>query len=170
MSSRSARKHGLATTSRFRPAFAPGIEAIANPICPGTRDPLLLEQAQIIGATTCVLGMRVERMARMERLHNCMLRHTEHAPDFQLFGRTNPKSSRQGSCRDHRTGPVGTLHQFSRRGGRRGGNVGARLLAVGVGSRLGRSTQAMVTRYMGLIVGSMGMQFVLTGLKAFLHT
>ena len=44
------------------------------------------------------------------------------------------------------------------------------LLAVGVGSRLGRSTQAMVTRFMGLIVASMGMQFVLTGLKAFLHT
>ena len=98
--------HGLATTSRFSPAFAPWIEAIANPICPGTRDPLLLEQAQIIGATTCVLG---ERMARMERLHNCMLRYTEHAPDFQLFGRTNPKSSPQGSCRDHRTGGDGKL-------------------------------------------------------------
>ena len=36
--------------------------------------------------------------------------------------------------------------------------------------RLRRSTQAMVTRFMGLIVASMGMQFVLTGLKAFLHT
>ena len=92
MSSRSARKHGLATTSRFSPAFAPWIEAIANPICPGTRDPLLLEQAQIIGATTCVLGVRAEGMARMERLHNCMLRYAEHAPDFQHFGRTNPRS------------------------------------------------------------------------------
>ena len=46
----------------------------------------------------------------------------------------------------------------------------ALLLAIGLGSRLGRSTQAMVTRFMGLIVASMGMQFVLTGLKAFLHT
>jgi multiple antibiotic resistance protein len=41
-------------------------------------------------------------------------------------------------------------------------------LAVGMGSHLGRSTQAMVTRFMGLIVASMGMQFVLTGLKEFL--
>jgi hypothetical protein len=40
-----------------------------------------------------------------------MLRHTEHATYFQLFSRTNPKSSPQGSCRDHRTGPVGTLHR-----------------------------------------------------------
>jgi multiple antibiotic resistance protein len=46
----------------------------------------------------------------------------------------------------------------------------ALLLAIGLGSRLGKSTQAMVTRFMGLIVASMGMQFVLTGLKAFLHT
>ena len=44
------------------------------------------------------------------------------------------------------------------------------LLAIRAGSRLGRSTQAMVTRFMGLIVASMGLQFVLTGLKAFLHT
>jgi multiple antibiotic resistance protein len=41
------------------------------------------------------------------------------------------------------------------------------LLAVGMGSHVGRSTQAIVTRFMGLIVASMGMQFVLTGLKAF---
>jgi len=41
------------------------------------------------------------------------------------------------------------------------------LLAVGVGSRVGSSTQAVVTRFMGLIVASMGMQFMLTGLKAF---
>jgi multiple antibiotic resistance protein len=46
----------------------------------------------------------------------------------------------------------------------------ALLLAIGLGSRLGKSTQAMVTRFMGLIVASMGMQFVLTGLKAFSHT
>jgi multiple antibiotic resistance protein len=44
----------------------------------------------------------------------------------------------------------------------------ALLLAITLGSHLGRSTQAMVTRFMGLIVASMGMQFVLTGLKAFL--
>jgi len=41
------------------------------------------------------------------------------------------------------------------------------LLAVGAGSQVGRSTQAIVTRFMGLIVASMGMQFVLSGLKAF---
>jgi multiple antibiotic resistance protein len=44
----------------------------------------------------------------------------------------------------------------------------ALLVAVGMGSHVGRSTQAIVTRFMGLIVASMGMQFVLTGLKAFL--
>jgi len=44
----------------------------------------------------------------------------------------------------------------------------ALLLAIGLASRLGRNTQAIVTRFMGLIVASMGMQFVLTGLKAFL--
>ena len=44
------------------------------------------------------------------------------------------------------------------------------LVAIQLGSRLGRSTQAIVTRFMGLIVASMGMQFVLEGLKAFLRT
>ena len=42
-------------------------------------------------------------------------------------------------------------------------------LAVRLGPRLGRGTQATVTRFMGLIVASMGMQFVLVGLKAFLE-
>jgi multiple antibiotic resistance protein len=42
------------------------------------------------------------------------------------------------------------------------------LLTIRVGSHLGRNTQAIITRFMGLIVASMGMQFVLTGLKAFL--
>jgi multiple antibiotic resistance protein len=46
----------------------------------------------------------------------------------------------------------------------------ALLLAIGVGSRVGGSTHATVTRFMGLIVASMGMQFVLTGLKAFLNS
>jgi small neutral amino acid transporter SnatA (MarC family) len=45
----------------------------------------------------------------------------------------------------------------------------ALLLVVGLGSRLGYSAQAMITRFMGLIVASMGMQFVLTGLKTFLN-
>jgi multiple antibiotic resistance protein len=45
----------------------------------------------------------------------------------------------------------------------------ALFLAIGLGSRLGRGTQAIVTRFMGLIVASMGMQFVLTGLKAFFN-
>ena len=43
----------------------------------------------------------------------------------------------------------------------------ALIVAVQLGSRLGRGTQATVTRFMGLIVASMGMQFVLVGLKAF---
>src|SRR5262245_49557951 len=42
------------------------------------------------------------------------------------------------------------------------------LVGIGVGSRLGGGTQAIVIRFMGLIVASMGMQFVLTGLKEFL--
>ena len=46
----------------------------------------------------------------------------------------------------------------------------ALILAVRLGPRLGRGTQATVTRFMGLIVASMGMQFVLVGLKAFLET
>jgi len=43
----------------------------------------------------------------------------------------------------------------------------ALILAVRLGPRLGRGTQATITRFMGLIVASMGMQFVLVGLKAF---
>jgi len=45
----------------------------------------------------------------------------------------------------------------------------ALLLAIGVGSRIGSGTQSTVTRFMGLIVASMGMQFVLTGLKEFFN-
>ena len=45
----------------------------------------------------------------------------------------------------------------------------ALLLAIQVGSRLGGGAQAIVTRFMGLIVASMGMQFVLAGTKAFFH-
>jgi multiple antibiotic resistance protein len=41
------------------------------------------------------------------------------------------------------------------------------LLAVSAGEHLGGNTQGSVTRFMGLIVASMGMQFALTGLKAF---
>ena len=48
--------------------------------------------------------------------------------------------------------------------------LAALLLAVKLGSHLNRGTQAVVTRFMGLIVASMGMQFVLTGLKAFFTT
>jgi len=43
----------------------------------------------------------------------------------------------------------------------------ALLLAISVGSRLDRNAQALVTRFMGLIVASMGMQFLLTGIKGF---
>ncbi|MGB9365718.1 MAG: MarC family protein [Xanthobacteraceae bacterium] len=48
--------------------------------------------------------------------------------------------------------------------------LAALLLAVKLSSHLNRGTQAVVTRFMGLIVASMGMQFVLTGLKAFFTT
>jgi len=51
-----------------------------------------------------------------------------------------------------------------------GVTLAALLLAVGMGSHVGRGTQAIVTRFMGLIVASMGMQFVLTGSKAFLSS
>jgi multiple antibiotic resistance protein len=45
----------------------------------------------------------------------------------------------------------------------------AALLLVGrMGSHIGRNAQGIVTRFMGLIVASMGMQFMLTGWKAFL--
>jgi len=44
------------------------------------------------------------------------------------------------------------------------------LLASQLGSRINRSTQAVVTRFMGLIVTAMGMQFALTGLKAFMKS
>jgi multiple antibiotic resistance protein len=44
------------------------------------------------------------------------------------------------------------------------------LLASQLGSRINRSTQAVVTRFMGLIVTAMGMQFALTGLKAFMNS
>jgi multiple antibiotic resistance protein len=43
------------------------------------------------------------------------------------------------------------------------------LLVTRLGSRISPNTQAIVTRFMGLIVTAMGMQFVLTGLKAFMH-
>ena len=45
----------------------------------------------------------------------------------------------------------------------------ALLLAIQLGARLGRGTQAIVTRFMGLVVASMGMQFVLVGARAFFH-
>jgi multiple antibiotic resistance protein len=45
----------------------------------------------------------------------------------------------------------------------------ALLLTIGIGSRVGSGTQATVTRFMGLIVASMGMQFVLTGLREFFN-
>ena len=46
----------------------------------------------------------------------------------------------------------------------------ALIVAVRIGSRVDKGKQAIVTRFMGLIVASMGMQFVLDGVKAFFHT
>jgi hypothetical protein len=67
--SRNALRHGLASISCRNPDFAPRIEAIARAICPDMSNPLLFEQALIIGETTCVLGcVCAERIARVERL------------------------------------------------------------------------------------------------------
>jgi hypothetical protein len=69
ISSRNARRHGLAGISRTHPAFAPRIAAIARAICPDTGNSLLFEQALIIGETTCVLSaVRTEQMELMQRL------------------------------------------------------------------------------------------------------
>ncbi len=46
----------------------------------------------------------------------------------------------------------------------------ALLLASQLGSRVNPHTQAIVTRFMGLIVTAMGMQFLLAGLKAFMQS
>jgi hypothetical protein len=69
VSSRNALRHGLATISRDNPAFTARVEAIAKGICPDIHNPMLFEQALIIGETTCVLAsVRAERTARTERL------------------------------------------------------------------------------------------------------
>jgi multiple antibiotic resistance protein len=51
-----------------------------------------------------------------------------------------------------------------------GVTLGVLLLVTQLGSRISHNTQAIVTRFMGLIVTAMGMQFVLTGYKAFMHS
>jgi hypothetical protein len=67
-SSRNARRHGLTRISRDHPEFAPRIWAIARAICPEGSNPLLLEQALIIGETTCVLSaVQAEQMAQAQR-------------------------------------------------------------------------------------------------------
>ena len=54
-----------------------------------------------------------------------------------------------------------------------GVTFGVLLIASKLGSHISQNisqnTQAIVTRFMGLIVTAMGMQFVLTGFKAFMH-
>jgi hypothetical protein len=68
VSSRNARRHGLTRISRDNPDFARRIAAIARAICPDSSNPLLLEQALIIGETTCVLSaVQAERMAQAQR-------------------------------------------------------------------------------------------------------
>ena len=47
--------------------------------------------------------------------------------------------------------------------------LGVLLLASQLGSHVNRNSQAVVTRFMGLIVTAMGMQFALTGFKAFMR-
>jgi small neutral amino acid transporter SnatA (MarC family) len=44
------------------------------------------------------------------------------------------------------------------------------LFAIQLGSHSGKRTQVIVTRFKGLIVASMGIQFMLVGLKVFFHT
>jgi multiple antibiotic resistance protein len=51
-----------------------------------------------------------------------------------------------------------------------GVTLGVLLLVSQLGSRISHDTQAIVTRFMGLIVTAMGMQFMLTGYKAFMHS
>ena len=50
-----------------------------------------------------------------------------------------------------------------------GVTLGVLLLVNQLGSHVSHNAQAIVTRFMGLIVTAMGMQFVLTGYKAFMH-
>jgi multiple antibiotic resistance protein len=45
----------------------------------------------------------------------------------------------------------------------------ALLLAIRAGARLGHQVQDAITRFMGLIVASMGLQFILVGFKAFMQ-
>ena len=51
-----------------------------------------------------------------------------------------------------------------------GVTFGVLLLASQLGSHVNQNTQAIVTRFMGLIVTAMGMQFVLTGYKTFMQS
>jgi hypothetical protein len=68
ISSRNARRHGLTRISRDNPDFAPRIWAMARAICPDSSNPMLLEQALIIGETTCVLSaVQTEQMAQAQR-------------------------------------------------------------------------------------------------------
>jgi hypothetical protein len=67
-SSGNARRHGLTHISRDNPDFAPRIWAIARAICPEGSNPMLFEQALIIGRTTCVLSaVQAEEMAQAQR-------------------------------------------------------------------------------------------------------
>ena len=50
-----------------------------------------------------------------------------------------------------------------------GVTLGALLLVTRLGAHVNSNTQAVVTRFMGLIVTAMGMQFLLTGLREFMH-
>ena len=50
-----------------------------------------------------------------------------------------------------------------------GVTFGVLLIASKLGSHISQNTQAIVTQFMGLIVTAMGMQFVLTGFRAFMH-
>jgi hypothetical protein len=68
ISSRNARRHGLTRINCDNPDFAPRICAIARAICPEGSNPMLFEQALIIGETTRVLSaVQAEEMAQAQR-------------------------------------------------------------------------------------------------------
>src|SRR5262249_54699017 len=82
-----------------------------------------------------------------------------------------PHYVRRWSRDDHRSGDIGGRAHARRLSGDRNCCVSDRRSSYVCGSASCYwGGLAIVTRFMGLIVAAMGMQFVLTGLKAFLST
>jgi hypothetical protein len=69
--SRNALRHGLAAISRHNLAYFHEIGRIAMAYCEGDTDPLLFEQALIIGESDVILSCLVgERLAAIERMRD----------------------------------------------------------------------------------------------------